>query len=118
MCRKGMQPRNERQNLPAKKGQRRPQGNLPPFAKGKARLGAEPEEQGQRKGCPGRKGSKRRSERCCKCCHERASHGLERKSEALVLAPDNAPAQPAEIDFGKASRANLLLDRLMREHRF
>ena len=113
---KGMEPRAERKNLPAKKSERTPQGNLPPFAKGKSRLAAEPGEQGQGKRRPSRTRGKRRRERGSECRHERACQRLERKGETLILPPDDAPAELAEIDFGKTPRADFLGNRPVHEH--
>src|ERR1700730_5331453 len=112
----GAQPRHERKNFPPEKSERGPPRNLPPLATREARLGAEPQKQGQGEAEPGGIGKKRRRKRARDGRRKRARPWLQRESDALVVYSHDAPTQLPFIDFAEGSRADFLGGRAMRKH--
>src|ERR1700730_15838584 len=112
----GAQPRHERKNFPPEKSERGPPRHLPPLAKREARLGAEPQKQGQGEAEPGGRGNKRRRERARDGRRKRARQWLQRESDALVFSSHDAPTQLPLIDLAEGSRAGFLGGRAMRKH--
>src|SRR3984893_5252656 len=112
----GAQPRHERKNFPPEKSERGPPRNLPPLAKREARLGAEPQKQGQGEAEPGGIGNQRRRKRARDGRRKRTRQRLQGESDALVFSSDDAPTQLPLIDIAEGSGADFLGGRPMRKY--